>query len=284
MRDMSTPLQSAREQIRQAKIAPLESDEAVEYYDVASKRAIFPEENDPSMFEKSFDYFIALSPGEDEEVALGRSKLGGQPHLPKAWKLPKKWSELQFHAQLNIADFKAHDLEDLFPEKGIFYIFLHPEVGEVGVHFEPNPEKLVLREDIETFEEDETPLEFEPHFMFHVVDVVAGEEKTAKHIPAALTAQLEKLLGGATMASTNPTQRIFGRPQFWQGEDEVHGDDTDDEDGDDGDDDEAPALPTASSVLVYHGELDDNTVHVWVDRAALKKGDFSKATMTFSGT
>jgi uncharacterized protein YwqG len=264
---LTPAFKAALEKIRSAKIPPLKSEEAIYYYDVSERRSLYAEKPDSSIFEKCFDYFIKVSFAKGTQN-LGASKLGGYPHLPESWKLPKdnKWKGLQFYAQLNISDFNKYDIGDVFPTQGIFYLFTHPEESRIQVHYDPKPKiGLVVRQDLPAFTKKEQYFTFTPHFIFHAVDVADDDETAAKHIPKKLKDDLEKLLK-ANMTDTNPTFHIFGRPQFWQGEDE------------------GKRGPSPDEVLLFQGEIEDITIHVWLDRDALKTGDVSNAKLTFSGS
>jgi hypothetical protein len=83
-----------------------------------------------------------------------------------------------------------------------------------------------------------------------------------------------KALLGATMTERSPIMHIFGRPQFWQGEDETlpKGKDTN------------RKLPSPSDVLLFHDEYEDGAMHFWVDGSALKKGRLAKIKLTASST
>ncbi|MEL6408307.1 MAG: YwqG family protein [Chloroflexota bacterium] len=67
--------------------------------------------------------------GDESELAIGQSKLGGRPDLPKDmdWvvKQTKKAEQrsLPFIGQINLADVAPHDVEKLLPTTGILYFF-----------------------------------------------------------------------------------------------------------------------------------------------------------------
>ncbi|MDF2695717.1 MAG: hypothetical protein K0S65_4100, partial [Labilithrix sp.] len=84
-----------------------------------------------------------------------------------------------------------------------------------------------------------------------------------------LQKELQSLLGGAEMITWNPDSHIFGRPQFWQGEDE---------------EDEPRKRKASPKVLLLQTVLEDASIHLWIDRKALKKGDLKKISETASGT
>jgi hypothetical protein len=269
---MPSVIDQARAKIRAAKLEPLESEEAIYCYDVAQKRSFYCE-GATSLFDKSFDYFIeVVAKGKRR---LGASKLYGHPHLPPGWKRPKgtAWQRAHLYFQLNVGDFKKYDLEDRFPKQGICYVFIDPKTDGLIGHYEPDPGvELVEHAEIPGLGDTDEYLSFVPRFMFHMVDVV-DDEPAAKRIPAKLKNELKQLLG-ATLVERSPVMHIFGRPQFWQGEDET-----------------APKvkskdkkLPSPSDVLLFHDEYEDGAMHFWADGAALKKGRLVDLKLTASTT
>ena len=68
---------------------------------------------------------------EDEnELAIGQSKIGGRPDLPTNMDWVKVISEgksasLQFLAQIDLADVQPYNVENLLPDRGILYFFGH---------------------------------------------------------------------------------------------------------------------------------------------------------------
>ncbi len=61
---------------------------------------------------------------EDEAIKTGNSKIGGFPHLPPN---EYKYNDLLFLGQINCAQIKVFDTDNLFPDKGLFYFFVDPE-------------------------------------------------------------------------------------------------------------------------------------------------------------
>ena len=60
----------------------------------------------------------------EEEIALGKSKIGGFPHLNAAVAVP---SEGVFFCQINCAELSDLQKNDFFPDKGMLYFFLNPQ-------------------------------------------------------------------------------------------------------------------------------------------------------------
>ena len=93
---------------------------------------------------------------ESDNLKIGGSKIGGKPDLPKDISWPRlNDSDLVFCAQYNISELKKFDVENLLPEKGMFYIFIgiNGEYNEFSVEqkdykifFIENLEELVRKE------------------------------------------------------------------------------------------------------------------------------------------
>ncbi|TPN86786.1 DUF1963 domain-containing protein [Aquimarina algicola] len=64
---------------------------------------------------------------EDKNIAVGASKVGGNPDLPKTWEHPKsnKGSLYVFHAQINCEE--ASSYQKYLPRKGMLYFFVNDE-------------------------------------------------------------------------------------------------------------------------------------------------------------
>lgn len=67
----------------------------------------------------------------EDELAIGQSKIGGRPDLPKDmdWVTVKTHhgrGSLQFLAQIDLTEVKLHDAENLLPDTGILYFFGDP--------------------------------------------------------------------------------------------------------------------------------------------------------------
>lgn len=68
---------------------------------------------------------IKTKPSNDENVKVGKSKIGGKPDLPKDFEWPRvKEKPMLFCAQYNLSELSKFDKESMLPNKGLFYIFL----------------------------------------------------------------------------------------------------------------------------------------------------------------
>ncbi|MEO1165415.1 MAG: DUF1963 domain-containing protein, partial [Chloroflexota bacterium] len=75
---------------------------------------------------------VQTTPVEDEsELAIGQSKLGGRPDLPKEMDWMSRPREdgdvvyLWFIGQINLVDVAGYDVEHLLPKRGILYFFVN---------------------------------------------------------------------------------------------------------------------------------------------------------------
>ncbi len=66
---------------------------------------------------------------EGTEIKIGQSKIGGNPHLPRSFKWYRngEGTPLSFLMQINFAETRDYDKDNIFPEKGILYLFYDVE-------------------------------------------------------------------------------------------------------------------------------------------------------------
>lgn len=68
--------------------------------------------------------YMNLQPANEEDVAIGQSKIGGLPDLPKTMEwFNYKEEPMSFLAQINLNELAAFDLNDALPKEGILYFF-----------------------------------------------------------------------------------------------------------------------------------------------------------------
>ncbi len=73
---------------------------------------------------------------QDDLIPIGKSKIGGQPDLPKGVDWPSEMDKpLGFIAQYNLADLSDYDKENILPSNGLFYIFINPDIKSGGWSF-----------------------------------------------------------------------------------------------------------------------------------------------------
>jgi Domain of unknown function (DUF1963) len=253
----------------------------------------------PEILSKSLSYFIEIDEKEisEEDIPLGSSKMKGLPHLPNANFWPKA---TYFLAQLNIAEFKKYDIENVFPDQGILYFFDNIE-GEFIVKYHDGPMsdlKIIDYPDAKTLPEAKYYLEeyrdvayqlsFKPNFIFYVAGDAYDYRTIAKLIPQDLSDQLKKIFK-ADLATWSPSFRIFGRPLFWQGEDEEGFDFDDYEDEDDEDENiteksQKDDSAEENDILIFHSEIGEGHIHIRIDPKSLKDKKLEKAYSTYSGT
>jgi uncharacterized protein YwqG len=68
---------------------------------------------------------IKTNSTDDENIKIGKSKIGGKPDLPKDFQWPRaNGKPMLFCAQYNLSELTKFDQENVLPEKGFFHIFL----------------------------------------------------------------------------------------------------------------------------------------------------------------
>jgi uncharacterized protein YwqG len=306
------PIKQAKELVRSYTF-PKGSLEKIEsegtYYD--GERSIYFKEDEKvnnDIVANSLSYYIDISNEvvNEKKIKLGASKAKGLPHLPKSWEWPKG---NYFYAQLNISDFKQYDLENLFPENGIIYLFDNTTDGFEILYYDGPLEELEVRAypDKKTlpnakyywddYVNETSILTFEPEFIFYLGGDAYDYRDACKLIPKDLKEQLEDILK-AKLTEWSSSNRIFGRPLYWQGEDEDFEDDWDDEelDEDEFEDDEdfgdeesekdkkVEENHEGREILIFHDEYGEGNIHVWINENDLKAKKFEKAHIGYSGT
>ena len=86
------------------------------------------------LFESKIRKEINIEPSEKKNIALGKSKFGGKPDLPKEieWFKENNGKSLSFIAQLNLSEIKNLESSKNLPEKGIIYFFYSSEQESWG--------------------------------------------------------------------------------------------------------------------------------------------------------
>jgi uncharacterized protein YwqG len=103
-------------------------------------------------------YILLDIPKNNKSINKGQSKLGGQPDLPKNIEWPNfNDKPMIFLGQINFAEFKELDIEDILPDTGLVYYFIHfkePE-NEFGAEYN----FLIDKKEYEVIYSTETALE-----------------------------------------------------------------------------------------------------------------------------
>ena len=119
-------------------------------------------------------------------------------------------------------------------------------------------------------------IDLRPYGLFRASDSEAYDHRELRErLPAALIEKVSRKLG-APVESWDGLHRLYGKPLFWQGED-------DDVIGLD-DDGEPIWREPESRLMLYQCELGDATVHFMCAYEAAAKGDFSGVEVTASTT
>jgi len=201
---------------------------------------------------------------------------------------------------LNIAEFKKYDIENVFPDSGMIYIFDNASDDFTILYYDgpmdvlrpvPYPPAKSLPEPeyfLEEYRDSTSLLSFSPRFIFYVAGDTYDYRAVTAALPADLVRELERILS-AKISDWNPSLRIFGRPLFWQGEDEEgFGEDFDDEDdeSDDGEGDAETGEEGQSdpSILMFHDEYGEGNIHIFIGAKDLRQGKLSEAYVSYSGT
>jgi uncharacterized protein YwqG len=101
-----------------------------------------------------YEITIKPLPCEDNLIEIAHSKTGGFPHLPAEEDMDDGFL---FLAQINCAQLKSFDKENLFPSEGMLYFFIHPLKMETDlnnslvVRYIPSADNLIIRKDISAF-------------------------------------------------------------------------------------------------------------------------------------
>lgn len=217
-----------------------------------------------------------LTPVDDEAtVPLGTSKYNGLPHLPPGF----GWPPGQYFAlQLNLAEFHPHDVHDVFPADGMLYIFLTMSSLDVTVvHYGGSLDVLRVTEypdrsalpDAQYYLADflkrSSLVRFTPHGIFHLGGDAYDQSAARALIPPDLVDRAAEALG-APIVWRSSGLNLFGRPLYWQGEDEDWGELVED-DGD--------AAPHRPAILLFQDEIGEASVHVWVSPEDARRRDYS---------
>jgi len=213
---------------------------------------------------------------DEKKLKLGTSKLCGLPHLPKSMKWPEGH---YFLAQLALADVKPFDAEDLLPDRGMLYFFFAGAEDCSVIHVE-DASSLELRDYpddkpenaeyyLEKFLERACRVTPKGKYIFYAGGDAYDYKKSAALVTKDLRAKLDKALPGFSLSNWDADTRLFGRPHFWQGEDEEI----------------RKGKPKPSkNALLFEDEFGEGHVHFWIERKHAAKRDYSKCWLTYSGT
>jgi hypothetical protein len=245
---------------------------------------------DPNQLASALSYQIKLDGKriEDENaVPIGASKYRGLPHLPPDMAWPEG---LYFAAQLNLDDLAAVDRSGRLPSSGMLYFFFDSGANESVFHWDGDKSTLAIRAYpdpatlhhakyyLDDFLKGET-IEFKPYWLFYYNQGDAFDYRELRGLlPPDLINSVTKTLG-ASFETWDSGCRLYGRPHYWQGEDEDMGAPTDfDENG-------MPIWePREPELLLFQDEFGEGNIHFWCDPAGAATGDFSDVWLGYSGT
>lgn len=290
---IQSPLERARDVLRAATLPDklrLLGQEEVGNYAVDSARLLYydgrqtvflSKEVTPAVLAESLQYIIKVrtKPIKDEaSVRLGISKYKGLPHLPGGF----EWPEGQyFAAQFNLEVLSPLDIHGVFPAHGMLYIFFSPEGdGATVAHYDgpltslqvtpyPDPHSLPdAKYYLKGFLKESGRIEFVPKGILYLAGDAYTYEEAFKLIPDKLRLEVEEALG-CPLTYKDTDTRVFGRPLYWQGEDEAYG---------------RRRRAKETPIVLYQDEFGEGHIHVWVNRSDASRGDFSLCWIDYSGT
>lgn len=234
---------------------------------------------------------------DEKDVTLGASKLKGLPHLPESIQWPEGH---YFLAQFNLEELSKHDVNKLFPEKGMLYIFFNSEKEAKVIYYDGALDNLAIRNYpndnmpnakyyLKDFQEEVSLIKFTPYYIFYINEGDSYDYSVvAKLIPEDLQKQISTLLN-CEMADSDYDTRILGKALYWQDEEDGFAfyKNTDEEfEEDEYNDDEGYLThnPANNNYLLFQDSFADGNIHIWIGKEALKNKDFSKVSLTYSGT
>jgi hypothetical protein len=249
-------------------------DDGLHYYDGASR---WTREVTPEILARSLHYLVRIKQtaiADEQSVPLGSSKYKGLPHLPSSITWP---AGHYFLAQLRLEELHPLDLYDAFPATGLLYLFFSPAGSIQVIHYDgpvdtlrvtPYPAKPPkdAKHDLSGFLRSAASIRFRPRAAFYLGSDAYDLREARKAIPRALRDEVEALLGAKVMAWDTDC-RIFGRPFYWQGEDEHEGGFRDD-----------------GPVLLFHDEFGEGHIHFWIDADDRRRRDYGRCWLDYSGT
>jgi hypothetical protein len=262
-------IDDARALLRGAGLPAIDIDEDT-YFDVARGITRYIQRVDTDVLVASLTTFVELERG-----GQGRSQRGDVPLLPTDWTMPDGWDDLSVFLQIDLGELAAVDPEARLPPAGMMTVFQDDEDQEIGIHLAAPDAALVARDDVPWYEYENGPerLRLVPRFTCLVNGGASDYRWIHRVLPNPVRVDLERILG-CRMAEWVSYDRLFGRPIYWQGEDEHH----------DGDPPPAQTHPDGPQLLLLQQELDDVAVNYWGHAGALKRGDFAGVWCTHSTT
>lgn len=262
-------------------------------------------------FQNALVYFLDIDIHQDQPLTTGCSKLGGLPDLPEQLDFPE---EYVFIGQFNIADFKLYDINNVFPDKGIIYLFSSRNRAKTlfydGTEDQLKPRQYpseVLEQDEQLHKEFETGvrISFTPKLtfndMFYPKDEILTEEDWLKlkgGIPgfSEYASSIHLLgLGNYQQEGVCEAYGVLGKPddedEDYDEDDDYGGFDDDDDDygGFDNDDDYEDMedamydlkkwLPNQFHFFSYETNYGGYNMNFWVDSKmdeGFRDGNFNR--------
>jgi hypothetical protein len=244
---------------------------ALTYYDGTGTR--FAAHVTPNDLARSLHYVVELrttAVADESAAPLGASKYCGLPHLPPGFSWP---AGQYFTAQVNLDEFHPHDLHDVFPARGMMYLFLSMSTADVtlvhhdgpldGLRVTPYPDGSTFRDarhHLSTFRDRPALLGFEPHGVFLVGTDISDRSGPRPVLPPELVERIGTTLGSPVTWESSAFN-MFGQPVYWQGEDELPG---------------SAGARGGPPRLLFQDEIDDAAIHVWISPADARKRRYDR--------
>jgi hypothetical protein len=272
-------LDEARELVRQHPVpGSLRRSGEVSYYDGGGTRSAGRLTSE--ILALSLHYLIKIKRtrvADERAISIGTSKYKGLPHLPPGIPWPRGQ---YFLAQFRLEDLHPLDIHDAFPPSGLLYFFFDPGSGETEViHYDgpvdtlritPYPDSATLsgaKYYLDRFLRDASLVRLAPRAAFYVGSDAYDLSTVRKAIPKQLRKRVATILG-ARVSSWDTDCRLFGRPLYWQGEDEYSG-------GHRG---------RAERLLLFQDEFGEGHIHVFIEGKHARRRDYSHCWLDYSGT
>ncbi len=114
---------------------------------------------------------IQTKESDDNNVKVGKSKIGGKPDLPKDFEWPKSDNKsMLFCAQYNLSELTKFDKENNLPKKGFFYVFMSLDQDWKEFNGVNQPYKFIFS-DTENIIRTEFPNDLEENQTFKTAEI-----------------------------------------------------------------------------------------------------------------
>ena len=267
-----SPLQAARRIVRQTPLSSsiLGEGGGVRYWDGVFFRSA--EEITADILAASLNVHMGTPKRRLQDGAIGSepagfTQMGGVPLYPPGFEPP---SQHIFVAQLDLTALSSLDPSERLPEHGMLYIFFDEEMDCTLVHLEGDTRQIDLIPAEVGSPHSSEVLWADPFYTFH-----SGSSESSERLDEAIASEWGErldILLGCRMRSDSRHAEIYPVPYWWQGEADYF---------------EMEGIvynDLEPGVTLLQTEYGEATLHFWVDEDEARRGDFSGAWVTGSGT